>query len=334
MTTSGLPSPSHLLELGRLALDERRFDDAERVFRRILKNSPHHREAQQGLDTIEFQRIADAEQDRSVDWQAQYAAGPDESIDQPPPLASDLFATHPSHSGLDGSESGLSHSGYDAPSESVRADGNPSLDPMKWSTARISGGHESSAQTETVTSKDGSNSKVQTGPLIAPPTPSPSTQRLNNSQPPPQYSFDAVQKTPRSVDTLDDEVDEGNESTMSMLQMADRRHHAGDFNGSMELVDRILEEEPEHPIAGALADLNRRELLHVHRARIGDLADVPRIQLRQSEFIWQKLSHTEGFVLSQIDGETCYSDIVEIAGMGEYDCMEILARLLELGIIG
>ena len=57
------------------------------------------------------------------------------------------------------------------------------------------------------------------------------------------------------------------------------------------------------------------------------------LKLRQSEFIWQKLTHTEGFVLSQIDGETSYSDIVEIVGMGEHECAEILARLLELGII-
>ena len=206
---------------------------------------------------------------------------------------------------------------------------------MKWSSARITGeGRERPVSMPSRPLK--ARVKLEPAPLIAPPvqSPAPRSARFDGQSPAsPQYSFDQIQTKPRSVDTLDDEVDEGNESVMSMLQMADRRHQAGDFAGSMELVDRVLDAEPDHPIAGALSDLNQRELLHVHRAKIGDMAGIPRLKLRQSEFIWQKLTHTEGFVLSQIDGETSYSDIVEIVGMGEYECAEILARLLELGII-
>ena len=60
----------------------------------------------------------------------------------------------------------------------------------------------------------------------------------------------------------------------------------------------------------------------------------PRVRLRQQEVVWQSLNHHEGFIISLVDGHTSYETIIEISAMGEQQTIKILARLVELGVIG
>ncbi len=120
----------------------------------------------------------------------------------------------------------------------------------------------------------------------------------------------------------------------AMMAEARRRQQAGDFSGSTELVEQVLAGEPDHAEAQRYLAENTTRLLAMYRSRLGRLSKVPKLKLRPQEIIWQSLDHRAGFVLAQVDGMTCYEDIIEIAGMSEIEATRILARLVEHGVIG
>ena len=61
---------------------------------------------------------------------------------------------------------------------------------------------------------------------------------------------------------------------------------------------------------------------------------VPRILIDEPDIIWQRLNHREGYILSQVDGQTSFSDLLAIAGLPEDKTRRILTRLLRSGVIG
>ena len=113
-----------------------------------------------------------------------------------------------------------------------------------------------------------------------------------------------------------------------------RRRQADDFTGSIEIIEQVLELNPQHAQALRYLEENTARLLSMHRSRLGNMDRVPRIRLRQQEIVWQSLDHREGFILSQVDGETSYDEIITISGMSELDATRILSLLVERGVIG
>ena len=61
---------------------------------------------------------------------------------------------------------------------------------------------------------------------------------------------------------------------------------------------------------------------------------VPRLLIDEPDIIWQRLNHREGYILSQVDGKTSFSDLLAIAGLPEDKTRRILTRLLRSGVIG
>jgi hypothetical protein len=119
-----------------------------------------------------------------------------------------------------------------------------------------------------------------------------------------------------------------------LMDQASRKQRAGDFSGSLEIVERVLTADPGHGRARAYLEANTTRLLEMYRARLGPLTRMPRVKLRPNEIIWQSLDHRAGFLISQVDGRTTFEDIIEISGMSELDATRMLARLVEFGIIG
>ena len=119
-----------------------------------------------------------------------------------------------------------------------------------------------------------------------------------------------------------------------MMEQARRKQRAGDFSGSLEIVERVLAAQPHHVQAQAYLSENTNRLLDMFRSRIGPLARMPRVKLRPDEIIWQSLDHRAGFLVSQVDGRTTFEDLIEISGMTELEATRMLARLVEFGIIG
>ncbi|MCA9537943.1 MAG: tetratricopeptide repeat protein [Myxococcales bacterium] len=120
----------------------------------------------------------------------------------------------------------------------------------------------------------------------------------------------------------------------AVMREARKKQQAGDFTGSLALVEQVLAADPDHNEGRLYLEENTTRLLAMYRSRLGGLSRVPRVRLRQQEIVWQSLDHREGFLLSQVDGRTSFEEIVDISGMPELEATRILARLVEHGVIG
>lgn len=141
-------------------------------------------------------------------------------------------------------------------------------------------------------------------------TPPPPAHRQLITAPPPETDFDALMREAR------------------------RKQQAGDFSGSLELVEQVLAGQPANAEALRYQEDNAHRLLGMYRSRLGNIARCPKVKLDAQEIIWQSLDHRAGFILSQVDAMTSYEDIIDIAGMPELEATRILARLVQHGVIG
>jgi hypothetical protein len=142
------------------------------------------------------------------------------------------------------------------------------------------------------------------------------------------------EKPPRATpSSLGREV-AGGEKLESMLAGARQLHEQGTFEGSLWLCERVLALQPEHAEAKRILDANRQVLLDQYRKQLGDPRQVPVVQIPQHEIVWHKLDHRAGFLLSRIDGQLSFEDLLDVSGMNEFEAYRILAQLTSQGVIG
>jgi tetratricopeptide (TPR) repeat protein len=119
----------------------------------------------------------------------------------------------------------------------------------------------------------------------------------------------------------------------SLLKGARDMLELDDFSGAMELLDKVLEQEPEHPQASRMRGEAERELLSMLSSKLGDLNRTPRIRMSQDEIIWLNLDNRAGFVLSLMDGSLSLDEILSICGLPQLEGMRILVQLLQDKVI-
>lgn len=107
----------------------------------------------------------------------------------------------------------------------------------------------------------------------------------------------------------------------------------GDFSGSLDLVEKVLKINPTHEGAQSYMKRNESMLIKMYESKLGDLRRSPRQAMPPDEVIWMNMHHKAGFILSQVDGQLTYEDILEISGMPRFDTMRILSELVGQGII-
>ncbi len=325
-----------ILAQAKAHLADGRLQRAAECFNRILALVPEHVEASLGLRSLREQGLATASDSSpvdSLDWSAQYAAGPDTSVDLPPtlnaarPVAGEVEV--PSNPDLSQVQSSL----------------GVATDPMGWSQVEFSSDGVDLEPPSRAASADG----VDSGP------PSPSVASTGHHE-----SFDGVSEvvsttsnTPRSepvfsempvsglppndriFDTLEESLDEFVEpnDVDSMVVLIESRIKAGNYDSVSELLDSVLQENPNHSEILRLKTLNDEKRLQRMESTLGDLTRCLRLNLRQEEMVWQSLNHHEGFVLSQVDGITSIEDIIDIAGLPRAQVIEILVKLIKQGLL-
>lgn len=67
---------------------------------------------------------------------------------------------------------------------------------------------------------------------------------------------------------------------------------------------------------------------------IGSMRRVVQLKVGLNDVPWASLDPRAGFVLTQVDGNTSYEELVLISGMPEAEVMDLLARLITLGVLG
>ena len=87
-------------------------------------------------------------------------------------------------------------------------------------------------------------------------------------------------------------------------------------------------------LQSSLSEASNARAIHEAEQALSDLSRIPRLLMNEPDLVWQRLNHQEGYVLSQIDGQTSFADLIEIAGLPSDKIRRILLRLLRSGVIG
>jgi hypothetical protein len=117
------------------------------------------------------------------------------------------------------------------------------------------------------------------------------------------------------------------------LSYAAAAFQAGELLQALQLVEAVLEATPGDSAALDFLDRMKPDLENVLIEQVGPLDAVPHISVAEDVLMWMNLNHRAGFVLSQVDGLVTFDDILDLSGMGRFDTVRILARLLDEGVI-
>jgi tetratricopeptide (TPR) repeat protein len=107
----------------------------------------------------------------------------------------------------------------------------------------------------------------------------------------------------------------------------------GDFSGSLELIEKILQVDPDHGEARDYLRQNEATLISMYESKLGPLSRVPRLAIKPEEILWLNLDHRAGFLLAQIDGTVDYDSLFALSGLPRLDTARILANLIADGVI-
>ena len=117
------------------------------------------------------------------------------------------------------------------------------------------------------------------------------------------------------------------------LQAAKELFALGDFSGSLELIEKILQADPGHGEARDYLRQNEATLIAMYESKLGALGAVPRLAIKPEEVMWLNLDHRAGFLLAQIDGAVDYEALFALSGLPRLDTARILANLIADGVI-
>ena len=107
----------------------------------------------------------------------------------------------------------------------------------------------------------------------------------------------------------------------------------GDFSGSLELIEKILQVDPDHGEARDYLRQNEATLISMYESKLGPLSCIPRLAIKPEEVLWLNLDHRAGFLLAQIDGIVDYDSLFALSGLPRLDTARILANLIADGVI-
>jgi hypothetical protein len=119
----------------------------------------------------------------------------------------------------------------------------------------------------------------------------------------------------------------------SMMARVKELHDLGDFSGSLEIVEKVLELDSKNAQARDFMERNEETLLKMYESKLGSLEKTPRLQMSPEQIIWLNLHAKAGFVLSRVDGMATFEDVMSLSAMPRLDTVRILAQLLQTGVI-
>ena len=130
------------------------------------------------------------------------------------------------------------------------------------------------------------------------------------------------------------EIEDLPESVPELLFTARRDLDDNNPEGALLLIQRVLQEDPKN--------LEGQDLLRTAEEKLIKLLfetelpphSVPQLLVTPDDLNAQQLGPQEGFVLSRINGEWDIESILSICPFRDADCLRMIKKLLERGIIG
>ena len=91
--------------------------------------------------------------------------------------------------------------------------------------------------------------------------------------------------------------------------------------------------DPTNPLYWAHVELTRAQVIKETVEKVGDLRQVPRLRKSMKELEAMSFTQEEGFILSLINGEISFEDIIAISPVPRYITYRTLLRLLRDSLI-
>lgn len=146
--------------------------------------------------------------------------------------------------------------------------------------------------------------------------------------PPPTFTSTLPAATPSTAPVL-----RPSRSIMGALEVMRSRMQLDDFSGALELARAILKRDDQNKEALLVAATCEESLERMYCARIGSLERAPRVLVTAEQIRWLSIDHRAGFLLSLMDGEVTFENLLDLSGMARLDALQLLSELLEHDII-
>lgn len=130
------------------------------------------------------------------------------------------------------------------------------------------------------------------------------------------------------------EVEDLPESVTEMVWAAERKLE-DDPEAALEIIQMALQQQPKNPEAQSLLPAAEEKYIKkVYETSALSPRSVLQLQVSPSDLTSKEIDPQEGFVLSRINGSWDVQSILSICPFREADCLRMIKRLMERGIIG
>ncbi|MCA1579368.1 MAG: DUF4388 domain-containing protein [Acidobacteria bacterium] len=130
------------------------------------------------------------------------------------------------------------------------------------------------------------------------------------------------------------EIEDLPESVTEMVWSAERKLDT-DPDAALQIVQTALQQQPNSPEAQALLPAAEEKFVkHVYATSGLTPRSVPQLRISPSELTNLELDPQEGFLLSRINGSWDIQSILSICPFREADCLRMIKKLRERGVIG
>jgi hypothetical protein len=130
------------------------------------------------------------------------------------------------------------------------------------------------------------------------------------------------------------EIEDLPESVTEMVWSAERKLDS-DPEAALQIVQTALQQQPNNPEAQALLPTAEEKFVkHVYATSGLTPHSVPQLRLSPAELTNLEIDPQEGFMLSRINGAWDIQSILSICPFREADCLRMIKKLRERGVIG
>lgn len=130
------------------------------------------------------------------------------------------------------------------------------------------------------------------------------------------------------------EVEDLPEDVTEMVWAAERKLDE-DPENALLIIQKALQQQPNNPEAQSLLpDAEEKYIKRVYEKGGISPHSVPQLLVSPADLTNQQIDPQEGFVLSRINGDWDIQSILSICPFRESDCLRMIKRLIERGIVG
>lgn len=129
------------------------------------------------------------------------------------------------------------------------------------------------------------------------------------------------------------EGDRARRRVMGLIQRARDEADAGQSAGAVAILDLALSEAPDNAAAQMVIHKHSDMLFDIYSRYVGDMNGVPTVAQPLEQLAADELDNRAVFLLSRIDGNLSFEEVLDVAGMPRLEAYRVLCKLLLQGIL-